>query len=75
MASVTKRGDGYAIRVLVGVDSMGKRVNANMTWKPDKKMTEKKALEEAYRVAAEFEEQVKKRRCIRSEDDIGKICQ
>ena len=60
MASVTKRGDGYAIRVLIGVDSNGKRNNANMTWKPDKKMTEKKALEEAYRIAAEFEEKVKK---------------
>ena len=60
MASVTKRGDGYAIRVLIGVDSNGKRSNANMTWKPDRKMSEKKALEEAYRIAAEFEEQVKK---------------
>lgn len=59
MASVSKRGDGYAIRVLLGVDSNGKRSNANMTWKPDKKMSEKKALEEAYRVAAEFEQQIK----------------
>ena len=59
MASVRKRGDGYSIRVLVGFDQNGKRINANKTWKPDRKMSEEKALEMAKAVAAEFEKEVR----------------
>ena len=59
MASIKKRGDSYTIRVCLGYDPNGKRQSVSKTWKPDCKMSPAKELEEAKRVAHEFEEELK----------------
>lgn len=59
MAYVKKRGDGYHIRLFLGYDSEGKRICVNETWKPDRKMSESKELEEARSYAKTREEEMK----------------
>lgn len=60
MASITKRGDSYRIKVSNGYDSNGKQIVALMTVKPsDIKATSPKAREKELRkIADAFEEQV-----------------
>ncbi len=59
MASIRKRGNSYNIRVSLGYYPDGRKRSASMTWKPEKKMSEKKELDEAKRVAVLFEEKIK----------------
>ena len=56
MATIRKRGDSYQIRVSCGYDTNGKQVEQSMTWKPDKKMTDRQIEKELNRVAVKFEE-------------------
>lgn len=41
MATIRKRGDSYQIRVSCGYDASGNQIEQSMTWKPEKKMTQK----------------------------------
>ena len=41
MATVTKRGDTYRIRVSCGYDINDKQIMRSMTWKPTPGMTKK----------------------------------
>ena len=59
MATIRKRGNSYQIRVSCGYDVKGNQILKTMTYKPSAGMTAKKALKEAERQAALFEE-----RCI-----------
>lgn len=59
MATIRKRGNSYQIRVSCGYDAKGNQILKTMTYKPPAGMTAKKALKEAERQAALFEE-----RCI-----------
>ncbi len=59
MASITKRGNTYTIRVSAGYDINGKKDLRNMTWKPEKGMTQKQIEKELERQAVLFEESVK----------------
>lgn len=59
MATIKKRGDAYLIRVSCGYDVNGKQIVQSMTWKPEKKYTEKQLQKELQRIAAEFENKVK----------------
>ena len=56
MATVTKRGKSFQIRVSCGFDGNGERVVKCMTWKPERGMTEKQAAKEAEHQAVLFEE-------------------
>ena len=56
MATIRKRGNSYQIRVSCGYDTKGNQVEQSMTWKPNKKMTEKQIEKELNRVAVKFEE-------------------
>lgn len=56
MATIRKRGNTYQIRVSCGYDTNGNQVEQAMTWKPDKKMTEKQIEKELNRQAVIFEE-------------------
>lgn len=56
MATIRKRGNSYQIRVSCGYDTKGNQVEQAMTWKPDKKMTEKQIEKELNRQAVMFEE-------------------
>ena len=56
MATIRKRGNSYQIRVSCGYDTKGNQVEQSMTWKPDRKMTEKQIEKELNRVAVKFEE-------------------
>lgn len=58
MATIEKRGDSYRIVVSCGFDVNGKRIKRSMTWKPDKKYTEKQLEKALNRAAVEFEEKV-----------------
>ena len=57
MATVTKRGDTYRIRVSCGYDAKGKQVTRSTTWKPAPGMTERQAEKELQRQIVLFEEQ------------------
>lgn len=59
MASITKRGDTYTIRVSEGCDINGKKILHNMTWKPEPGMTPKQIEKELNRQAVIFEEKCK----------------
>lgn len=59
MATVTKRGETYRIRVSVGYDINGRQVMKSMTWKPEPNMTKKQIEKELDRQRVLFEEQVK----------------
>lgn len=59
MASITKRGSTYTIRVSLGRDINGKKEVRNMTWKPSPGMTPKQIEKEVARQAVIFEENIK----------------
>lgn len=56
MASVTKRGKNYRIKVSCGYDSEGKQVIKSMTYTPSAGMTAKQIEKEVQRQAVLFEE-------------------
>ncbi len=56
MASITKRGNSYLIRVSCGYDVNGKHMVQSMTWKPDEGMSKKQIEKEVSRQATMFEE-------------------
>lgn len=56
MATITKRGNSYSIRVSCGYDNQGKQLIQSMTWKPDPNMTERQIQKELNRQAVMFEE-------------------
>lgn len=56
MASITRRGESYRIKVSLGYDINGKQLESSMTWKPEKPMTEKQLKKELDRQAVLFEE-------------------
>lgn len=58
MATITKRGDGYRIRVFVGRDVNGKQIYKSKTYTPEAGMTPKQIEKEVNRQAMLFEEQV-----------------
>lgn len=58
MATVTKRGDSYRIRVSAGYDVNGKQIVKSMTWKPEPGMTKKQIEKELERQKVLFEEKV-----------------
>lgn len=60
MATVTKRGDSYRIKVSCGYDVNGKQVVQTRTWKPDEGMTERQIKKELDRQCFMFEEECKK---------------
>lgn len=59
MASITKRGNSYRIKVYAGYDINGKQIVHTKTWTPDRTYTERQLKKELDRVAALFEDQVK----------------
>ena len=58
MATIEKRGESYRVVVSCGFDVNGKRIKRSMTWKPDRKYTEKQLEKALNKIAVEFEEQV-----------------
>lgn len=56
MATITKRGEGYRIRVSDGYTASGKQVMRSMTWVPEPSMTERQIQKELNRQAVLFEE-------------------
>lgn len=59
MATITKRGKSYLLRVYAGYDSRGKQIEKSKTWLPPIEMTEKQAEKEAHHQAALFEESIR----------------
>ena len=59
MASITKRGETYLIRVSLGYDIYGKKEYRSMTWKPSPNMTPKQIEKELNKQAVMFEEKIK----------------
>lgn len=59
MATITKRGNTYRIRVSAGYDINGKQDMKSITWKPAPGMTPKQIEKELERQAVLFEENVK----------------
>ena len=59
MASISKRGDSYYIRVFLGFDSDGKRITESTTWKPETKLSPKKEYEAVQHFAADYEKELK----------------
>ena len=60
MATVTKRGDSYRIKVSCGYDVNGKQVVQTKTWKPEPDMTARQIKKELDRQCVMFEEECKK---------------
>jgi hypothetical protein len=60
MASITKRGNSYRIKVSCGYDTKGKQVIQGMTWKPEEGMTAKQIEKEVNRQAVLFEQECMK---------------
>lgn len=58
MATITKRGDSYRIRVSCGYNAQGKQIVKSTTWKPPAGMTAKQIEKELNRVAVEYEARV-----------------
>ena len=56
MATITKRGDSYRIRVSDGYDIHGKQKMRSMTWTPEPGMTPRLLEKELNRQAVLFEE-------------------
>ncbi len=59
MASITKRGETYRIKVSLGYDVEGKQITRSTTWTPAPGMTEKQIEKELNRAAVLFEEKCK----------------
>ena len=66
MASITKRGKGYRIKVSCGYDINGKQITKSMTWIPDKNMSEQQMKKELNRNAVLFEEKCRNSQFIDS---------
>ena len=60
MATISKRGDSYRIKVSCGYDVSGKQVVQTKTWKPEEGMTERQIKKELDRQAVLFEEECKR---------------
>lgn len=56
MATITKRGNAYLIRVSCGYDANGKQIVFSKTWKPEREYTPKQEQKELQRIALLFEE-------------------
>ncbi len=56
MATITKRGDTYRIRVSCGYDINGKQLTKSTTWDPEPGMTKKQIEKELQRQTVLFEE-------------------
>lgn len=54
MATITKRGDSYRIRVSCGYDVSGKQLVQSMTWKPENGMTARQIEKEVKKQATLF---------------------
>ena len=59
MATISKRGNSYRIRVSDGYDVNGKQKMRSMTWTPDPGMTPRQIEKELNRQAVLFEESQK----------------
>ena len=59
MATITKRGTGYRIKVSLGYDKDYKQIIKSMTWHPDAGMTKRQIEKELNRQTILFEEQCK----------------
>lgn len=59
MATISKRGNSYSIRVSCGYDNQGKQLIQSITWKPEPNMTERQIQKELNRQAVMFEERCK----------------
>ena len=59
MATITKRGESYRIKVSCGYDINGKQVVQTKTWKPEKNMTQSQIKKELQRQSVLFEESCK----------------
>lgn len=59
MATVTRRGNSYRIKVSCGYDVNGKQIIQTKTWKPDEGITAKQIEKEVQRQAVLFEEACK----------------
>ncbi len=59
LATATKRGGSYLLRVYAGYNTDGKQIEKSKTWKPPAGMTDKQADKEAKHQAALFEEAVR----------------
>lgn len=59
MATVTKRGNAYQIRVSCGYNAAGKHIMRSHTWKPEPGMTAKQTEKELQRQIVAFENKVK----------------
>ena len=57
MASITKRGNSYRIKVSCGYDEHGKQVIRSMTWKPEDTMTPRQIEKEVIIQARLFEKE------------------
>ena len=57
IATITKRGNSYRIKVSCGYDVQGKQVTQSMTWKSDPNMTPKQVEKELNRQVVLFEEE------------------
>ena len=59
MATITKRGDTYRIRVYNGKDMNGKQLFVSTTFTPDPNKTEKQNQKDLKLFALQYEQQVK----------------
>lgn len=59
MATITKRGGTYRIKVSCGYSADGRQITRSTTWKPDPGMTKRQEEKELNRQATLFEERVK----------------
>lgn len=60
MATVSKRGNSYRIRVSLGYDNQGKQVVETKTYRPEPHMSQKQIEKEVKRQSVLFEEECKK---------------
>ncbi len=67
MASVTKKKNGYLIRVSMGYDGNGKQMIKSKLWKPSPNMTEKQIEKELKKQTVLFEEKTKTGQIISSD--------
>ncbi len=58
MATITKRGGSYRIRVSCGYTAQGKQIVKSMTWTPPPGLTPKQTEKELNRAAVEFEARI-----------------
>lgn len=59
MPSITKRGKSFLIRVYAGYTPDGQQIVKTKTWRPPADLPESKAVKEAQRQAALFDEQIR----------------